>query len=606
MGKSKRKESFDKITKNADISNLNTFNQIMKIQNKDINKKTLMPLPPKLSAPFGSSSIKPTLNPTLISNEPGPGTYGQYNNQNNFNISFNPNKFFITGDTRFKSSDNKVPGVGEYNIDIYNIYNNKFNTPKKNSCYTYKRLNLHNFILNEKLATLPNKHFEDIEKDEELYSLLNTRKEVKKEENNFNNKSFSGDNSFEDNILILKKHNNAIDWKKVSKKNLLKDNSTDNAKNKTNDFIMLTEFNILNNNKSDLKKALNKTKNEQNQIIYKNNIPRFKDNYDSSYINLTSIPIKNKSKIKEDKPEPGPGTYDPINENFKIEQKKNRFQNFGTYESRNMMPIPFNKNQIRIINTENSINSFRFRKRIWENKNKLNKYKRLLHNLRINLIKEQSKQYKDKIENNLGPGSYSPELFFNVKKMQIKNLSKTININPNEERIPSYIKMNNNPGVGEYDVLGEFKYLIEKNISKEKSKKLQERNEQKIMMENYKKKLKKKEKKIIRLDYIDTEEYKIRKQFMKNNNAFRPPFNSAEPKFKQEKKDYTSIFYNEDIYYPKKEFNRLKVPFLSKAKRKSNEKIETNSIEKIGPGSYEQKSFFDWNKKSFNVQYKFK
>ena len=39
-------------------------------------------------------------------------------------------------------------------------------------------------------------------------------------------------------------------------------------------------------------------------------------------------------------------------------------------------------------------------------------------------------------------------------------MAKTININ---ERIPSYIDMNDNSWVGEYDVNGEHKQNIEKN-----------------------------------------------------------------------------------------------------------------------------------------------
>ena len=48
--------------------------------------------------------------------------------------------------------------------------------------------------------------------------------------------------------------------------------------------------------------------------------------------------------------------------------------------------------------------------------------------------------------------------------------------------------------------------------------------------------------------------------------------------------------------------NHKNVPFLSRAKRWDKEKNDVKS----GPGSYEQRSFFDWNKKSFNVQYKLK
>ena len=202
---------------------------------------------------------------------------------------------------------------------------------------------------------------------------------------------------------------------------------------------MLTEFNILNNkNESSrsLKKPVNKNIKDQKQVLYKNNILGFKDSYDSSYINLTSIPFKNK-KNKKEQIDPGPGAYEPYNENFKAKPMKNR-----------------------VITIENTLNNFILKRRIRENNNQLNKYKKLLHNLRINLIKEQAKQYKTNIENNLGPGSYSPESLFNIKKIKINKLSKTININANKERIPSYIEMNDNPGVGEYYVIGEFKNNI--------------------------------------------------------------------------------------------------------------------------------------------------
>ena len=599
MGKSLKNESIHKSRKKNELINQYSLNNSRDDNFNKISNNNLISTAQRISAPFGSSSIKTTLKPTEFSNDPGPGSYGHFKNEKILNTIFNSNKFFITGDTRFKSSDNKIPGVGEYNI---NIYNNKFSTPKKNSSYTYKNMNLHNFILNEKLQTLPNKYplynFNDKE-DEDVYN-------IKTQNNNSNNNSFN--NNY--NLLDLKKHNNAIDWKKVSKKNLETEGNIFDSKSITNDFIMLTEFNILNNQNdtsSSLKKTISKNIKDQKQAIFKNNILGFKDNFDSSYINLTSIPFKNK-RNKKDIIEPGPGAYDPINENFKVEHKKNKYQNFGTYESRNMIPSYFNKNKFRIITSENNLKNFRLKKRLMENNNQLNKYKRLLHNLRINLIKEQAKQYKTNVESNLGPGRYSPETLFNMKKIKINNLSKTININTNKDRNPSYMEINDNPGVGEYDVIGEFKNIIENNLNLQKSIRNKEENDKKIILEKYKKKMKKLERRVIRLDYKDTEEYKLRKQFMNSNSVFRPPFNSAEPKFKAEKQqDNVNIVFNQDIYfYPKKEINHLKIPFLSRAKRASNETIDNKSMKKVGPGSYEQKSFFDWNKKSFNVQYKLK
>ena len=590
MGKSLRNKSKENTIKKSESL---THNQKFSLENNKIYQNNLISTAQRITAPFGSSSIKTILNPSKPSNAPGPGSYLQ--SLKKINTLPNSSKFFITGDTRFKSSDNHIPGVGQYNLGINDAQSN---TPKKISSFIYKKFNLYDFILNEKLQTLPNK-----------YPIF-TNNNITKEENNNNSK-------IKNNIFNLKKHNNAIDWKKVSKKNLelesINNNSfiiqDNNNKNTTNDFVMLTEFNIISNKneKKDTKekKDHKENKTESKQIIYKNNILGFKDNFDSSSINLTSNNNKNKENV-----EPGPGTYEPKNLNFKLEPKKNRYQNFGTYESRNMFPIPkkkfFNGNNIRL-NTDNSINNFRFRKKLDENRNKLNKYKRLLHNLRFNIIKEQAMLYKKNVQDNLGPGTYSPKNISDLKKNN--QMAKTLVIN--EERIPSYIDMNDNPGVGEYNVNGEFKQNVEKNLTLLKSKQDKEKYDQKIVLENFKKKWKnKQQRRFIRIDYTETDEYKIRKQYM-HNSLFRPPFNSAVPKFNQEKKDDANIdiYTNEqDIidYPPKKINNHLNIPFLSKAVRSCNQTIDANSEKKIGPGSYEQKSFFDWNKKSFNVQYKLK
>ena len=590
MGKSLRNKSKENTIKKSESL---THNQKFSLENNKIYQNNLISTAQRITAPFGSSSIKTTLNPSKPSNAPGPGSYLQ--SLKKINTLPNSSKFFITGDTRFKSSDNHIPGVGQYNLGINDAQSN---TPKKMSSFIYKKFNLYDFILNEKLQTLPNK-----------YPIF-TNNNITKEENNNNSK-------IKNNIFNLKKHNNAIDWKKVSKKNLelesINNNSfiiqDNNNKNTTNDFVMLTEFNII-SNKNEKKDTKEKKDNKENktepkQIIYKNNILGFKDNFDSSSINLTSNNNKNKENV-----EPGPGTYEPKNLNFKLEPKKNRYQNFGTYESRNMFPIPkkkfFNGINIRL-NTDNSINNFRFRKKLDENRNKLNKYKRLLHNLRFNIIKEQAMLYKKNVQDNLGPGTYSPKNISDLKKNN--QMAKTLVIN--EERIPSYIDMNDNPGVGEYNVNGEFKQNVEKNLTLLKSKQDKEKYDQKIVLENFKKKWKnKQQRRFIRIDYTETDEYKIRKQYM-HNSLFRPPFNSAVPKFNQEKKDDANIdiYTNEqDIidYPPKKINNHLNIPFLSKAVRSCNQTIDANSEKKIGPGSYEQKSFFDWNKKSFNVQYKLK
>ena len=198
MSKSEMRSSKNKESKNKEILNPNPKKE------KKLSKNNLAPIPKRTSPPFGSSSIKTTLNPSILTNDPGPGSY--LNSQINSNLNTISNsKFFITGETRFKSSDNHIPGVGEYNI---NLYNNKFNTPKKINSFTYKRMNFHDFILNEKIQTMPNKYT--------LYDEENNLIKTKNKENSFNNSNINININNTNNIVNLNKYNNAIDWRKVS------------------------------------------------------------------------------------------------------------------------------------------------------------------------------------------------------------------------------------------------------------------------------------------------------------------------------------------------------------------------------------------------------
>ena len=96
-----------------------------------------------------------------------------------------------------------------------------------------------------------------------------------------------------------------------------------------------------------------------------------------------------------------------------LSQKKNKFQNFGTYESRNMAPIPRIKNYKNLLNNSlNKIYKFNNVNKSIDEKNKLNRFSHSLHNLKINIIKDQAMKLKEEVKKNLGPGTYSPEFFF--------------------------------------------------------------------------------------------------------------------------------------------------------------------------------------------------
>ena len=656
MGKSEKRSPFikDSTTFNEKIATINKDNNNIGYDSEDIKLIKETSNLPKINAPFGSSAIKSSSIPQEISTAPGPGSYDielEINNLNN-NISINDysNKFFITGDTRFKSSDNHVPGVGEYDLannNSLNNINNKNNlTPKKIS--RNKKIISHDFKSPRRIPSIPDKDTKfGFGEDKEGKMAILTDPNLDQKFDGTQSNSIGPDRY---NTLI-KKHNNALDWKKAGKKTLemkieknkteeyynydnykffsnLTSNSSKNNFDKLSDFYNYTnktEGNIANNkskinkklisknNKNSLTNRSTRFKIYHNKKIYKNENLGFKDNHDRSYIDLTSLPIKKKEKLIT----PGPGAYDPNIGNFDFEPKKNKFQNFGTYESRNMAPIPRIKNYKNLLNNSlNKIYKFNNVNKSIDEKNKLNRFSHSLHNLKINIIKDQAMKLKEEVKKNLGPGTYSPEFFFNFgyhlnnknNKNNIFNHKIVSEINKGKD--PIYMSVNDNPGVGEYDVTGEIKKEIDYILFLKKSKEQKDRNDLKLKMDIARKKIKKKKEKkiIIRKEYKDTEEYKIRQQFLKN--YFRPAFDSAEPKFKNYgSKDDSNIgvgSYN--LIYPRIKIGQIRVPFLNGAKKWSNKNFENyNKINgNVGPGTYEQRSFFDWNKKSFNVQYKLK
>ena len=139
MGKSLRNKSKENTIKKSESL---THNQKFSLENNKIYQNNLISTAQRITAPFGSSSIKTILNPSKPSNAPGPGSYLQ--SLKKINTLPNSSKFFITGDTRFKSSDNHIPGVGQYNLGINDAQSN---TPKKMSSFIYKKFNLYDFIL---------------------------------------------------------------------------------------------------------------------------------------------------------------------------------------------------------------------------------------------------------------------------------------------------------------------------------------------------------------------------------------------------------------------------------------------------------------------------
>ena len=106
------------------------------------------------------------------------------------------------------------------------------------------------------------------------------------------------------------------------------------------------------------------------------------------------------------------------------------------------------------------------------------------------------------------------------------------------------------------------------------------------------------------IDIINSVGYKIAKNVNKFNNS-SAPFNSVEKRFNRNFVIKTENLGPGEYYKDDSEKNLLKnqmsisPPFNIGSDRKAAKKI----IQDNGPGSYNLSSYFDWNKKSYNVQF---
>ena len=71
MGKSLKNKSLNKIKEKIELMNQYSLNNSREDNINKITKSNLISTAQRISAPFGSSSIKTTLKPTQLSNDPG-------------------------------------------------------------------------------------------------------------------------------------------------------------------------------------------------------------------------------------------------------------------------------------------------------------------------------------------------------------------------------------------------------------------------------------------------------------------------------------------------------------------------------------------------------
>lgn len=185
---------------------------------------------------------------------------------------------------------------------------------------------------------------------------------------------------------------------------------------------------------------------------------------------------------------------------------------------------------------------------------------------------------------------YPSPSHYNIKIKKIKSFSKNDKFDSSSKRFLEYknIKWRNDiPGPGYYNPDKIRKHISTKKIIKNENKKHKE-------SPNY-------------INYINydskTIEYENKKKLnstnLKNVTFFRcNPSNEMKKSLSSKNIGPSSEFYYHDKKY---QYKQIFPPFHI-SKEKKLEFVKNNDI-KIGPGQYNLDSYFDWNKKTFNISY---
>lgn len=311
---------------------------------------------------------------------------------------------------------------------------------------------------------------------------------------------------------------------------------------------------------------------------------------------------------------PGPGYYfeERIFSGFKPAQLPEEKQTFGS-----------NSQRFPILKTMESIGPGAYFKEEF----KLDKIKQKAHKEKTMIPQmEKIKKYKPvKIEhyNFPGPAEYEPEKIFK------KRVQTAGNFGSNE---PRFKKQNNNEPIAN---VGPGSYISQENwIKPDSNKKLSENTLNKLLIKpnsatsrvlkglntfskdlesNILNTVNKSKPKVETQKFatpgvgsynpeaVYTLEYKVAKNCSKNS-LVEAPFNSTKTRPRFEKvREFSPSIIGPGLYhkYESKKSGQVYPPFRNSDKRFK----ESKSLYKTNPGQYDPSSYFEWNKKTFNILY---
>ena len=611
--------------------------------------------------PFGTTSKKQLIfSPQQDPEIPGPGSYNVKNPliKKKFNVNEttpdhdkNSKKLFISKEKRFNNDVSEVPGPGKYNP--YSSKNIKSKNNKKYSSL-YKTENNYKPFSTERVLSIPSKCLNfgyEIGNDGSTYLLTDPK------EKNFKNKSCDAEKKENNyNKSWCKNGTGVIDWNKSmntncsikKKENGNKFNSSQFESNHFNSNASTEctnnmSLNILNCNKNNYDRNYFYTQTDANQNktnfqvkfsnskIYKNSTFT-KDLFErnKNFFNFLKTHQNFENYNNNHHLAPGPGTYNLVTENY-FKPKDEKFQFFGSSSCRGILyniknnhlnlgksnsecvmeTYTKNNNNNNNSNNISEINSTFLNKNISENISKtinITKKENKKKTSQLQKIIETQKQkvQKEKKEQAtlIGPGSYDP---INPQK----KLNNIENFGSLERRFPINIPGSETPGVGAYLPLetwgpknknNNLKSLVPQAIFKK-------HKEYDILKnENMKNVIMGERRKIPCLgQYYPEKKNSIEYNVIKSSSVGKnqPGFGSSFKRFyifKNKINEMNGVgSYNID--YKNVEMMQQTVPFLRGADKNDFEKYKKRKEmeSKKGPGEYRKDSYFDWNKKSFNI-----
>ena len=427
------------------------------------------------------------------------------------------------------------------------------------------------------------------------YNKLNKNTNLKKDniKNNFNNSCNNYlNNTLRRNMTVYA----TIKNNKQRKHNYINNNNTNNTNNK-NDYILAQ--------RKELERTLFKIQNEEHPGpgYYNHNIISVAKSPPESFQCFGSKTTRfNNPIVNEEEEIPGPGSY--FNRN---EHKKNKRKRLHTIKA-NLLIKQRNNKYIQNKECKSSI----FKNNTTTDFSSNNESS-IYNNFKSTYKIKDNKSNINKDNGTPGPGEYNPNYDNNYHKNKLQSKTKGV-FGSSEVRFIKKIseQINKHPDTGPGSYLGLYEYNKKLPFTNPYKSNIKKGHIFDIDENNIKRKAEINNKLINRDNnkmpsvgmYNPDKVYNIQNKLIKNINKISSvfvPFNSQQRRFDKIKKDKYKQNIGPGYYYKENnvEYTQKGKPFNTTVSKG----FEFPLNNKLGPGDYNLNSYFDWNKKSYNVYF---